>query len=326
MWSRYSCNQMENAHLHAPRVLAMFGLGWQQLDLSVLRLYNSTLPADGYVPSLFGGGCNGHGKLDVGERGRLRGDDNSLFILDAFAYHHSVPGGAKAMHGIWPAIQRAAEWNFKQAAQHGTIQSRTLINTFDGIPREGDVCTYTSLLYIASLSALEQLAIAHSNYTLAARCRASKALALAAVNRLLWTGTHYRGFACVGRGIADSNIQGALRASRLPPARCCDQRSKTHKGPQLGPVALRLHLLVQVIRCTVSCGPQSLGLTPASRPQTCALTSPLRGPGRPRRMGCACSQTERPITTARSSQGESQICRAIWCVSDRSPLHTIHFV
>ena len=126
----YSCDQMENAHLHAPRVLAMFGLGWAQLDLSVLRLYNRTLQADGYVPSLFGGGCNGHGPLDVGDRGRLRGDDNSLFILDAFAYHRSVPGGSDAIRAIWPAVQRAAEWNFGQAEQHGTIQSRTLINTF----------------------------------------------------------------------------------------------------------------------------------------------------------------------------------------------------
>ena len=121
---------MENAHLHAPRVLAMFGLGWAQLDLSLLRLYNRTLQADGYVPSLFGGGCNGHGPLDVGDRGRLRGDDNSLFILDAFAYHRSVPGGSDVIRAIWPAVQRAAEWNFGQAEQHGTIQSRTLINTF----------------------------------------------------------------------------------------------------------------------------------------------------------------------------------------------------
>lgn len=74
----YSCDQMENAHLHAPRVLAMFGLGWPQLDLSVLQLYNKTLQSDGYVPSLFGGGCNGHGPLDVGDRGRKQQRSQSL--------------------------------------------------------------------------------------------------------------------------------------------------------------------------------------------------------------------------------------------------------
>ena len=81
----------------------------------------------------------------------------------------------------------------------------------DGIPREGDVCSYTSVLYLASLAALEKLAVAYGNQTLAARCRTSKAKALAAVERLLWTGTHFRGFACDGSGVADSNIQGADR-------------------------------------------------------------------------------------------------------------------
>ena len=71
----------------------------------------------------------------------LRGDDNSLFILDAFAFYRSVPGGPDAVHAIWPALQRAAEWNFRQAAQHGTIQSRTLINTFGKQPHSQGKCT-----------------------------------------------------------------------------------------------------------------------------------------------------------------------------------------
>lgn len=136
---------MENTHLHAPRVLAMLGLGWSVLDWSVLQLYAHGLQPDGYVPSLYGGGCNGHAPLDVGIRERLRGDDNSLFILDAYQYHKHVAGGADAVRTIWPSLQKAAEWNFGMASKFGTIRSDILINTFDGLPREGDVCSYTPM-------------------------------------------------------------------------------------------------------------------------------------------------------------------------------------
>ena len=74
------------------------------------------------------------------------------------------------MRKIWPAVQKAAEWNFGMAAKFGTIRSDILINTFDGIYREGDVCTYTSVLYVAALAALEELAGAFGNATLARRC------------------------------------------------------------------------------------------------------------------------------------------------------------
>ena len=90
------------------------------------------------------------------------------------------------------------------------MRSDTLINTFDGIYREGDVCTYTSVLYLAALAALEELATAHGNTTLVTRAAASKKTALAAVERLLWTGTHYRGFACDPRAPGQANVTNDL--------------------------------------------------------------------------------------------------------------------
>ena len=140
----------------------------------------------------------------------------------------------------------------------------------DGIPREGDVCTYTSVLYLASLAALEKLAVAYGNQTLAARCRTSKAKALAAVERLLWTGTHFRGFACDGRGVADSNIQGADR-----------ELART----LLSGLALRTHSLAQATRSTVSSGRQSSAWTRASHQHSCGPTWPSSEPGQRRRMG-----------------------------------------
>ena len=67
------------------------------------------------------------------------------------------------------------------------------------------------MLYLASLAALQEMATAYGNMTLVARCTASRRTALATVDRLLWTGTHYRGFACDALGpgqVNDANIQG----------------------------------------------------------------------------------------------------------------------
>lgn len=214
-----SCSQMEPPHIHFYRALA-YNFLMPSLERQTVELYASAQFPDGTISELFGGGCGGaSGSYDLDHpKGGPRGDDNGVFILDVWMNCLWTLDGEEFESRIWPQAYKAIRWQLNHASTYGLTSD--LVNTFDEHGQIGNVNSYNAFVYLASLAAGEILADKAGNHTFVAEIQKAKETGVHQLDKLLWTGTHYRSFWCANghhslQALQSDSLYGQLWATML---------------------------------------------------------------------------------------------------------------
>ena len=209
-----SCAQMEPPHIHFYRALAYIFL-MPSLERQTVALYASTQLPDGTISENFGGDCSGASRsydLDVPNAGP-RGDDNGVFILDVWMNVLWTADGTEFGSSVWPQVYKAIRWQLDHASKYGLTSD--LMNTFDEHGVIGDVNSYNAYVYLASLAAGEILAHRAGNQSFVAEIQKAKDTGIQQLDKLLWTGTHYRSFWCADGKYSPQALQSDSRYGQL---------------------------------------------------------------------------------------------------------------
>merc|ERR1712048_1134105 len=186
----HSCTQMEPPHIHFYRALG-YELFHSSLERQTPELYADKVGGDGCVQELYGCGCGDcvGGGYDLDKpKGGARGDDNPVFILDAYMNFKWHDDGADWLKGRWENIVKAIHFIRNHAPSSYNLTYR-MVNTNDEHGVIGDVNTYNAFLYLSSLSAAARLADAMEETNLAEMCRDSVLAGREALKSILWTPT-----------------------------------------------------------------------------------------------------------------------------------------
>ncbi|XP_062508972.1 uncharacterized protein LOC134185207 [Corticium candelabrum] len=201
-----SCSQMEPPHIHFYRALA-YSFLMPSLERQTVELYASTQLPDGTISEQFGGGCGDASRsYDLDHpSGGARGDDNGVFILDVLLNFAFTLDGEDFVDRVWPQTYKALRWQLDHASKYGLTSD--LVNTFDEHGQIGDVNSYNAFIYLASLAAGEILADRAGDKSFASELEKARQTGLDQLEKLLWTGTHYRSFWCANGKHSDQALQ-----------------------------------------------------------------------------------------------------------------------
>ena len=164
---------MEPPHIHFYRALG-YSLFQPELERQTPKMYSDAILPDGTISELFGCGCGTcpASKCDLDKpKGGARGDDNPVYILDAymnFAWHDD---GKTFLQGVWGPVSKAINFTLTKSEQYGLTYR--MVNTNDEHGVIGDVNAYNAFAFLASTAACTKMAPAMGDTALAAKCEAA---------------------------------------------------------------------------------------------------------------------------------------------------------